>query len=98
MSLFPYTTLFRSNNPGPSSSAFGDEPENAVDANITITPLTPVNAVGSAEVFTATVTAFPGATGAPSFATPVVPASGGLTRTVIGLTISGNTATFTTAS
>src|SRR5437763_1320136 len=41
--------------------------KNYVDALISITPLTPVNAVGSAEVFTVTLTAFPAGTGTPSF-------------------------------
>src|SRR5205807_2015253 len=45
--------------------------------------------------FTAMVTAFPAGTGTPSFGTPVVTVSGGLTPTVSGLTVSGNTATFT---
>ena len=69
--------------------------KNYVDALIGITPLTPVNEVKHAEVFTVTVTAFPAATGTPSFGTPTVTVSGGLTPTVSGLTISGNTATFT---
>src|SRR5207248_925128 len=91
-------TVTRTTDVGSATRSGSDSPaavKNYVDALISITPLTPVNAVGSPETFTATVTAFPGATGAPSFAAPVVTVSGGLTPTVSGLTVSGNTATFT---
>jgi hypothetical protein len=69
--------------------------KNYVDANISITPLTPTNPVNSPEQFTVTVHALPAATGTPSFGAPVVTVSGGLTPTVSALTINGNTATFT---
>ena len=51
---------FSSGDGGDSSSAV----KNYVDANISITPLTPVNEVGNAETFTVTETAFPAGTGA----------------------------------
>jgi hypothetical protein len=77
----------------------GDSPsavKNFVDALIAITPLTATNMIGSPETFTVTVTAFPAATGTPSFATPVVTVSPVPTsETVSGLTINGNVATFT---
>jgi hypothetical protein len=57
------------------SSPLGDEPENAVDAKISISPLTPVNEVKDQETFTITVTAFPAGTGTPTFATPTVSVS-----------------------
>src|SRR5262249_51357345 len=46
-------------NNGSVTSGSADEPVNVVDANIQITPLTPVNEVNHAETFTVTVTAFP---------------------------------------
>jgi hypothetical protein len=84
-------------NNGGSGSGLGSEPENAVNANITITPLTPVNEVKHAEVFTVTVNAFPAGTGAPSFGPLVVTTTGGLIPTTSGPTLSngGNTATWT---
>ena len=92
------TTVFgdvvRSTGDGHAGDS-GPATKNFVDALVSISPLTPVNAINSAETFTATVTAFPGGTGTPSFGTPVVTVSGGLTPTVSGLTINGNTATFT---
>src|SRR5262249_31662551 len=76
------------------------EPQNVVDASISISPLTPVNLVGEAETFTITVTAFPAATGTPTFATPIVtfPGASGTPAIVTGPTfvgISGNVATWT---
>src|SRR5262249_3824016 len=68
--------------PSPS----GAEPEDVVNATISITPLTPVNEVGHAETFTITVTAFPAGTGTPSFATPVVTFPDGTPGTVSGPT------------
>jgi hypothetical protein len=43
-----------------------------VDANIAISPLSPVDVVGTAETFTVTVTALPAGTGSPTFAHPVI--------------------------
>ena len=62
---------------------------------IGITPLTPVNPVGSPEMFTVTVTAFPGTTGTPSFGALTATVSGGLTPTVSAATINGDIATWT---
>jgi hypothetical protein len=64
------------------SSVKGDEPENAVNALISIAPLTPNNEVGSAEVFTITMHAFPAGTGTPTFALPTVAFPGGAPGTV----------------
>ena len=50
---------FSSDDGGDGASAV----KNYVDALIGITPLTPVNAVGNAETFTVTATAFPAGTG-----------------------------------
>ena len=58
------------NNNSSASSPFGTEPEDAVSARIAITP-NAVNAVGTAETFTITVTATPSAT-TPSFGTPTI--------------------------
>ena len=74
-----------SNNPSVNSGQ-GNEPENAVDAIIQITPLTPVNEVGNAETFTVTATAFPAGAGAPTFATPTVAFPGGAPGTVGAVT------------
>jgi hypothetical protein len=82
-------------NNGPVASNLGDEPENVVNALISISPLTPVNEVKNAETFTVTVNAFPAGTGAPSFGPLAVTVSGGLTPTVSGATVNGNTATWT---
>src|SRR2546429_125559 len=84
----------RSTGDGVSSGDGSDSAsavKNYVDALIGITPLTPVNAVGSAEPFTVTATAFPAGTGAPSFGSLGVTVSGGLIPTVSAATISGNT-------
>jgi uncharacterized repeat protein (TIGR01451 family) len=64
------------------SSVKGSEPQNVVDANISISPLTPVNEVNQAETFTITVTAFPAGTGTPTFTTPTVTFPGGAPGTV----------------
>jgi uncharacterized repeat protein (TIGR01451 family) len=77
------------------SSVIGSEPQNVVDANISISPLTPVDEVNNAETFTVTVTALPAATGAPSFGPLTVNVSGGLTPTVSVAKINGNVATWT---
>src|SRR5437667_207936 len=70
-----------------------------VDANIVISPLSPVNEVGSAEVFTITVTALPDtAAGTPSFALPTVTFPGGApgpVGAVIPVSTVGNVATYT---
>jgi hypothetical protein len=78
-----------------ADSAPGSEPQQAVDATIQISPLTPVNEVNHSEIFTVTVNAFPAGTGTPSFGPLSVAVSGGLTPTVSPATISGNTATWT---
>jgi hypothetical protein len=69
--------------------------KNYVDALISITPLTPVNPVNSPEMFTVTVTAFPGTTGMPNFGTLNVTVTGDITPTISGPTLSGNMATWT---
>jgi hypothetical protein len=83
-------------NNSAAASARGSEPENAVNAFITIAPLTAVNEVNHAETFSVVVTAFPAATGAPSFGTPVVTVSPTPSSEVVSTpVVSGNTATFT---
>jgi Prealbumin-like fold domain len=83
---------------GDSASAV----KNYVDATIAITPLTPVNEVGNAEVFTVTFTAYPAGTGTPAFSggsngitISVSPAPGSQSTTCGSPTISGNVATCT---
>jgi 2C-methyl-D-erythritol 2,4-cyclodiphosphate synthase len=83
---------------GDSASAV----KNYVDANIAITPLTPVNEVGNAETFTVTFTASPAATGTPAFGggtngitIGVSPAPGSESDTCASPTINGNVATCT---
>src|SRR5262249_11764653 len=51
----------------PVSSNKGAEPENAVDATISIAPQSPVNEINHQETFAITVTAFPAGTGTPPF-------------------------------
>ena len=63
-----------------SSSACGDEPINAVDAKITITPNTAVNEVGSPHTFTITLTAIPAGTTPSNFSiTPTLSSAANLT-------------------
>src|SRR5262249_29274350 len=77
-------------NPRITSPAVA-EPQNVVDASLSISPLTSVNEVNHAETFTITVTAFPAGTGTPDFATPAVTFAGGTPGTVTGPTLRGIT-------
>jgi hypothetical protein len=70
------------------------------DANVTITPLNPVNEIGNAETFTITVTAIPNGISPVAFTsiTPTVNPTAGLTtntNTCASPTINGNVATCT---
>src|SRR5262249_20532318 len=92
----------RTTGDGFTSGDGSDSPsavKNYVNALISISPLTPVNVVGNPETFTITVTAFPAATGTPTFGTPTLSYNptpdlqAPPTATLVG--INGNVATYT---
>jgi hypothetical protein len=56
----------------PNASAADSWSWSVVDANISISPSSPVDEVGTARTFTVTVNALPAGTGTPTFADPVI--------------------------